>query len=64
MSLIKETKKEYRILVKGVIFNQEAEVHGVITWYIISVKRTGGNYHSNISDMENESVFPHDYFLW
>lgn len=38
MSLIKETKKEYRILVKGVIFNQEAEVHGMITWYKISVK--------------------------
>lgn len=64
MSLIKETKKECHVLVKGVIFNQKAEVHGKIIWYTVSQKKTGGNYHSNISDMENESVFSHDYFLW
>lgn len=64
MSLIKETKKEYNILVKGVIFNQKAEGLGVIIWYIVSQRKTSGNYRSNISDMENDSVFPHDCFPW
>jgi hypothetical protein len=57
MSLIKETKKEYNILVKGVIFHQKAEGLGTTTWHVVSQRKAGGNYSNNMSDTESDDVF-------